>query len=377
MLKVNVEPIKVCYLLGSLNRGGTETLLLDLFNYSGQVPFEFSGIYRKEGTLSGKFHASNRRFRKLSPGRPWMLWLYLWQLRKVFIREKIKIVHAQQNLDALYAMIASIGLPIKRIQTIHGFDIGLRRFNRFMLYISLKICHVNVFVSHTQKNHFEEKYRIGKYTKKAVVYNGINPEKFNNPNKISIRSELSLSKTILLLGMVGNFVLGHDQLTICRFLALLSKSGIDFCFLFIGGKDESNPKLYEDCRNFCFDNNLEGKVLFLGSRSDVPVILPQLDAFFYASDHDTFGISVIEAIASGIPVFINNWEVMKEITENGRRAILYRTKDECDLFDKFSTYVESPELYKKKALENSSWAIQTYSIQSHIGQLFKVYNNLT
>lgn len=374
---MNVEPIKVCYLLGSLNRGGTETLLLDLFNYSGQVPFEFSGIYRKEGTLSEKFYASNRKFIKLSPGRPWMLWLYLWQLRKVFIREKIKIVHAQQNLDALYAMIASIGLPIKRIQTIHGFDIGLRRFNKFMLYISLKICHVNVFVSHTQKKYFENAYRFGNYATKAVVYNGINPEKFNIPIiNTSIRSELGLGKTSILLGMVGNFVPGHDQLTICRFLALLSKTGMDFCFLFIGGKDESNPKLYEDCRSFCVANNLEGKVLFLGSRSDVPVILPQLDAFFYASDHDTFGISVIEAIATGIPVFINDWKVMKEITENGERAILYRTKDEIDLLDKFSSYYKSPETYMKKSFENATWAKQTYSIKSHIEQLFGVYNSL-
>jgi glycosyltransferase involved in cell wall biosynthesis len=115
-------------------------------------------------------------------------------------------------------------------------------------------------------------------------------------------------------------------------------------------------------------------VLFLGSRADVPGLLSQLDAFFYASDHDTFGISVIEAMATGIPVFVNDWEVMKEITENGERAILYRTKEEEDLFSKFSSCFESPEIYKKKARENAIWAIRTYGIKSHIEQLFGVYD---
>lgn len=371
-----MKPIKVCYLLGSLNRGGTETLLLDLFSYFGEIPFEISGTYRKEGVLSGDFLASNRTLIKLTPGSVWLQWLYLWRLRQVFIRERITVVHAQQNLDALYAWIASFGLPIKRIQTIHGFDVGFRRFNKLILFISLRVCHVNIFVSHSQKKYFEHAYRIVNYATKAVVYNGINPEKFNIPVKTSIRSGLGLGKKSILMGMVANFVPGHDQLTICRFLALLSKTGLDFCFLFIGGKDDSNPQLYEDCRRFCIDNNLGNKVLFWGVRSDVPAILSQLNAFFYASDHDTFGLAVIEAIASGIPVFVNDWEVMKEITEYGERAILYRTKDEIDLLDKFSSFVESPEPHKKKAGENAAWAMQTYSIASHIEQLFGVYNSL-
>jgi len=238
------------------------------------------------------------------------------------------------------------------------------------------VCHVNIFVSHTQKKYFERAYQIRNYKQKAVVYNGINPEKFNISIIKSIRTELGLTEKPILLGMVGNFVAGHDQLTICRFLALLSVSNIDFYFLFVGNKDDSYPKLYDECINFCNDNKLKERVLFLGSRPDVPSILLQLDAFLYASDHDTFGISVIEAIVSGIPVFVNDWEVMKEITENGERAILYKTKDEIDLFDKFSAFVESPEVYKKKVGENAAWAMETYSIVNHIEQLFGVYISL-
>ncbi len=71
-----------------------------------------------------------------------------------------------------------------------------------------------------------------------------------------------------------------------------------FSFLFIGGKEKNNPHLYYECLAFCEENQISDNVIFLGSRPDAQVIIPQLDAFIYSSDHDTFGISVIEAIAS-------------------------------------------------------------------------------
>jgi len=36
--------MKVAYLLGSLNRGGTETLVLDVFKKASQAPFQVMGI---------------------------------------------------------------------------------------------------------------------------------------------------------------------------------------------------------------------------------------------------------------------------------------------------------------------------------------------
>jgi len=41
--------MKVSYLLGSLNRGGTETLTLDVFRKAATNGLELIGIYRKKG----------------------------------------------------------------------------------------------------------------------------------------------------------------------------------------------------------------------------------------------------------------------------------------------------------------------------------------
>jgi len=109
------------------------------------------------------------------------------------------------------------------------------------------------------------------------------------------------------------------------------------------------PHLYDDCVNYCKQNGLEYKVLFLGSRTDIPQILDQLDAFVYATDHDTFGIAVVEAMAVGVPVFVNDWEVMKEITVDGKYATLYKTKDEKDLLREFMLFLQNKQVCQSKS----------------------------
>jgi glycosyltransferase involved in cell wall biosynthesis len=366
--------MKVAYLLGSLNRGGTETLLLDVFNQSDNSPYEMVGVYRKEGELSDSFRASKVKIYKVEQGKNWMVLVFLWRLRKLFKLENPDIIHAQQSIDAIFARIACIGLQVKVIQTVHGYDFEKKKLFGFVIRMSLLLTNRNIFVSKTQRNYYELSYNQIEHIKNSVVYNGVNFDKFNTTEE-KLRDELGLNNN-LLMGMVGNFVKVREQMTVCRFLDLLNKREIDFTFLFIGRRDNNNPELYDDCQLFCKKNGLGDKVKFVGSRPDVPAILPQLDAFIYSTDHDTFGLAVVEAIASGIPVFVNDLEVMKEITENGKQANLYRTKNEFDLLDKFLLFLEQQEIFKKAALENAKWIRKTYSIQKHIFRLFDVYRGL-
>lgn len=371
----SVRGKKVAFLLGSLNRGGTETLILDIFNYD-QTCLEIIGIYRHEGDLSTLFHLSKTPIFKISPGRVWRLWLYFWRLRKFLIGSGVNIVHSHQRIDTIYAWLVCFGLKIKIIQTIHEFDFKNSISYKLLIHLSFIMADKDIFVSFYQKKYYVLNYNYINKLPLEVVYNGISFEKFFIENQLTLRDDLNLSDKSLLMGMVGNFTKGHDQMTICRFLFLLASLGVDFKFLFIGKKDLLNPQFFNDCYLFCQNNGLADKCLFLGSRSDVPAILVHLDAFLYSSDHDTFGISVIEAIATGIPVFVNDWDVMKEITENGERVILYKSKDEYDLLNKFNSYYSKPESYKQKAKENAKWAKETFSIGNHLKGLYSVYADI-
>jgi len=76
--------MKIAYSLGSLGRGGTETLLLDVFRNAKNADFDFIGIYRKVGfnSLKSEFEATEQKLFRLSPKFPFDL-LFLYKLRKL------------------------------------------------------------------------------------------------------------------------------------------------------------------------------------------------------------------------------------------------------------------------------------------------------
>lgn len=366
--------MKIAYLLGSLNRGGTETLLLDIFRNADKADFEIIGIYRKEGLLSDDFKQTGCPFFRLYPKGKHCI-SYFFRLRKLLEKQSVQIIHAQQSIDVIYAFIASLFTGIKIVLTFHGFPSKTIK-SKLINTIAIGCSDSVIFVSQYQKTVYQETYKLKESDKLRVVYNGISLDKLNDYTYSSIRKELNINEDVMLIGSVGNFVDVREPLTICRFLNLLKQQKTPFHFLFVGKKNEANPLIYDNCVNYCRENGFLNQVSFLGSRSDVPNILSQLDAFIYSTDHDTFGIAVIEAIMIGIPVFVNDWAVMKEIICQEELAILYKTKDEASLFRTFMLFLQNKNAYVNKSMQSSSLAKKFYSIEKHINELEKLYTNL-
>ncbi len=361
--------MKIAYLFGSLNRGGTETLMLDVCKNLQQADFEAIGVYRKKGILENEFLFTNIPFYFLPVSK--IRIKYVLKLRKLLINNQITIVHAQQPIDALYAYFACLGTNIKLFLTLHGFDVNVSR--RLLLFI-LKCTTANLYVSHYQKQYYIEKYKL-KESKQFVVYNGIDFDKLSIKQDTSkdIRTELNLSRDTILLGMVGNFNLVRNQMFVCHFLKLLNEQGVDFHFIFVGKRIESMADRFDNCVAYCQHNHLSSKVTFLGVRNDVPAILHALDAFVYATEHDTFGIAVVEAIAAGTPVFVNDWAVMNEVTEQGALATLYRSDNEQDLLKKFLVFLKHREEAIEASQRQSMLVKQKYGIKQHIINLKDIY----
>lgn len=363
--------MKVAFLLGSLNRGGLETLLLDVCQNIKDEHFEAFGVYRKGGVLEEQFLQSGVEFTKIKPSKN--ILPYLLKLRKFIKAKDIDIIHAQQPIDALYAYLATIGLNKRLVLTLHGFNFSTK--DRLLRFI-LKKTDENIYVSNYQREFYIKEFGL-KPAKQSVVYNGIDFQKFSiTATKNTLRNELKIKEETLLLGSVGNFNEVRDQMTICRFLKLLKDEEVDFHFVFIGKRVDSSPERFDRCVKFCYENGLEAQVSFLGVRQDVPQILPQLDSFIYSTDHDTFGIALVEAIASGKPVFVNDWIVMQEVTENGRTANIYKTKDEKDLLQKFITFLQNREQYNKQAEQSARHIKDKFSIENHIKSLKNTFMQL-
>lgn len=365
--------MKVAYLMGSLNRGGAETLVLDICKNAGKRDFEILLIHRKNGQLREDFLNSGVALHQIYPKRFFDIFYFL-RLRRIIIKNNILIIHSHQVIDAWFAYLATLFLPSKVVLSFHGHGVNSSPTSKLFRRLILIKSDLNIFVSEYQKKYYEKVYNY--LGKNVVIPNGIDFNKFCIPNNKSIRTELGLNNTDLLIGSVGNFTSGRDHFTLCKFISLLKKANIEFKFIFVGAESKVEPWVYQQCFDYCQKQGLDNNVIFLGTRSDVPAILSQLDAFIYSTEHDTFGIAVVEAMAMGLPVFVNDWDVMKEITNNGQWATLYQSKNPEDLLDKFSDFISNISKFKTNALLNALSIKKEYSIEAHLTKLAKIYQTV-
>lgn len=359
--------MKVAYTIGSLNFGGMEVLLLDSLKADTCKSVERLLIHRKGGDLEKEFHnIKGIKALKLFPkwGR---LIIYLCQLRKVFVKERVSIIHAQLWIDCIYAWIATIGLHIPILLTFHGYYLkkGIQSLPiKLAILMADRVC----FVSQMEQNIYENYYGNLLKNKGVVIYNGV------NFSKLKYSDKQKASEYPLQLCLVGSFGGVRSQEIIAMALAQLSddmREKIEFYF--IGGAGKNGGALLNECKQICKNCS---NVHFLGPMGDIPELLSQMDAFVYSSRRDTFGIAVVEAMASGLPIVVNDYPVMKEITKDIDSVLLYRTNDVSDCILKIEELVENICTLRERAYINKIHIQNSFSIEQHNKQLEDLYESV-
>jgi len=352
------EQKKIFHVISSFNRGGAEVLLTDLIQYRHLCNFNLFVLSNNGGPLLQKVEDAD--FQVAIHPRKGIDLKFIFYVRKYIKENRINIVHIHDIMNGWNILFACLLTNVKIVFTVHGWGRAKKK------YLLIKFVDHVGYVSKALKDHIN----AGNPHKESILYNGIASKKFGNSDH-SIRKEINIKEDSLLMGFVGNFNTVRDQLTVCKALKKLKENGIDFTFLFVGAAHIQ--ELYDECITYCKEQGLLENVKFLGSRSDVPEILSSLDLFVYSSNHDTFGIAVVEAMISGTPVVVNDLNVFNEITDGGRYARLYKSKDESDLAEQIEYLIKNPDERKALGLKGKKWAEDNYSIEAHIDQLNDLY----
>lgn len=365
----NNKKIKVAFVLGALNRGGAESLILDICRMSEYTPFEVICIYRKEGNLSDEFHKTNAHLIHITKSVSMIG--YMWRLRKVIQNEQISIIHSQTPSNTAVLGLSLLGCKTKLITTIHGFSFlnSNKLYQHFVFGISKAI----IFVSNYQQRLYSKRC-LNLQKKCHVVYNGIDTQKYEK--EYEIPDFYKNSDTVLKLCVVGNIRRARTYDVILKAISHLREDGMNNIGLYIvGNTPQEEQGLLDHYMILCEENGIDDIVHFVGSRNDVPAILRYSDIYIMSSI-ETFGIAVVEAMMSGIPVIVNDFNVMKEVTEEGKLAYLYKTGNAYDLEKKIRYVMNNIETYRNKAMNNSKYVKTKYSIENCINELNQVYMNI-
>jgi L-malate glycosyltransferase len=364
--------MKVLHILDSLNRGGTEVLALDVCRNARANGLELICAATGGGALEAEFQASGVEFIRLQRRLPVDLKVAR-QLRRLISQRDVQVVHTHQAVEAVHAYLAVRGLDVRQVLSFHLCMADAK--NRRALKFLTPRMDANIAVSRDLLDCLHTQAQFDTSRNFHVIYNGVDEQRLK-PTGRDVRAELGLTQNDLLLGMVGNFYADgrKDQLTVCRALPQLFAAAPQAHFIFVGAHAPEAPQAFDECLRVCLELGIMERVHFMGQRADIPDILRALDLFVFSSRADSFGVAVVEALMSGVPAVVSDIEALREVTNDGRNAVLFRTGDAADLARCLRELADDEARRKELGARGRVWAIEQFSIATHIARLRELYS---
>lgn len=162
----------------------------------------------------------------------------------------------------------------------------------------------------------------------------------------AIRKDFGVADDECLVGMVGRFDRQKGQLEFVQALKILNDQNVKFKAVFVGaptvGESQNNYDL--EVLNTVKGTSLESKVIFAGFLPDITKFMASLDIFVLPSYQETFGLVLLEAMASGVTVLATNAGGPPEIL--GDKEALFDPRSPQSLAKILAKYIGSPELRK-------------------------------
>ncbi len=298
-------PIRVLHVVVNMNRGGAETLIMNLYRNIDRSKIQFDFLTCREGIfddeiveLGGKVyqipyvtdighigycHALDRFFHE-HPGYP--------------------VIHS--HMDRMSGLILrgakKAGIPTR---IAHSHNTRSEGGIAARLYKWYSSTHIISSATHLLACSLTAAQWL--YSRKAedayILPNGIDCEKFAySPDaQLQVRRGLRISTNTLVVGHVGRFVHQKNHAFLIDTFAKLQHMVKDSILILVG--DGPLRKAMElKVENL----RLTEKVRFLGIRSDIENILQAFDVFVFPSFHEGLPVTLIEAQGVGLPCVISD-----------------------------------------------------------------------
>jgi glycosyltransferase involved in cell wall biosynthesis len=357
------RPLRICYLLASLDIGGCETQMVELARRLPKDRFSVDFVLlTHRGVLAPVAEEAGARLRLLGWARRRSRYHWLrWPLDLARLGPAIRAGH-YDILDAwmFHAYgLAALTLPISRVpvfvterQRLSDFKGEFGPAERLMDWMARRSEDVVVANAEAVKVDvagFEEidPRRI------RVIRNGVLiPPPMKPEERESIRRGWGFGPEQLVIGCVANYKLRKGLEAMLRVIAQL-RPGLPELRLVLVGEGGLRPEL----ERLIAELNLGGVALLHGREPDARRLYGAFDIAAHASETEGSPNAVVEAAAAGLPIVATRAGGTGEIFVDGESGSLVAVGDDEALARELRMLAEDPDLrrrYGTKARERVS-----------------------
>jgi len=284
------------------------------------------------------------------------------ELRRVIKQYDIDIVHAQLFWSNLVARLATpsskkLFTHIHNIQSKSSLQSKKAKVFERLVYNK----HETTFcVSEEVKRDYK---KIVPRANAVTLYNFIGDKFF--VDCISQKEKRNDDKIKLVA--VGTIKPQKNYPFLINVFAELKKRGRANIYLDVYGKGEEIPAFQKQIAELGIN------VEFKGENLKLEKIYPQYDGFIMASLYEGYGLSIIEAFASGLPAILSDINVIREVTNSN--GIFFNPESIEDCVEKILNFCDNKYNTAELVERGYTWAKKIAQKSSYLNKLLQYYNN--
>lgn len=374
-----VTPL-VVHVIHGLTTGGLENGLVNIINRTPRARYRHAVVCLSDaGSFADRIRSDKVPIIALqrSPGHSFRLY---WQLWSVLRRLRPNLVHTR-NLAALEAQIPAFFLSgVRRVHGEHGRDVfDLHGANRkYNLLRRLVRPLVQCYIAVSQDLAAWLVKTVGASPGRVrQIYNGVAWDQFHP--RAGRRPDLAPPGFIppggLVVGTVGRLAEVKDQVTLVKGFAAYLRSRPDkrpsLRLVIVG-----DGPLMARVRSCIRDEDVQNLVWLTGDRDDVPDLLRLMDLFVLPSLGEGISNTLLEAMATGLPLIATHVGGNPELVDEGCNGMLVPAADPQALGQAIGVYADDAKLISRHGKAGLVKVKEHFDWDRCVEQYLGVYDEL-
>jgi glycosyltransferase involved in cell wall biosynthesis len=271
------------------------------------------------------------------PISPWRDLRGFVELYRLLRQQRPDVLHASSSKAGVIGRLAALAARVPvRIFTVHGWAFTAHSGTASALYrwadrIAGRATTATICVSQRERAD-GLRARTCRADRTVVIPNGI---------EVDAYPQAPLERAVPRLISVGRLAAPKDWSTLLSALTRLDSEA--FAELAIVGEGPEREQIEDELAR----HSLGGRVRLLGQRDDVPRLLADADVFLLASRSEGLPLSVIEAMAAGLPVVASDVGGLRELVLEDETGALVPPGDPAALAEALRPLLADRELRRR------------------------------
>ena len=292
------------------------------------------------------------------------------KISKILRKNRLDIVHAHLARDYLSASIAArLNPSTKLIITRHVMFPISKFYSPLLSNVSKAIAVSNAVESNLQKIFSEEKI--------AQISNGVNLNKWIEVDKKNLSSDFRNKNNIplhaKLVGTIGELKKLKGQEDFIKAASKISAKFPDTFFIIVGEDNSKNEAFKKSLQKMASNLGLKDKMYFINWVDETASLLSAIDIFVSPSHSESFGLAILDAMASGKAIVAAATDGAKELLTDEKDKTLSPIGEPNKLADNIISLLKDKALLENLGKLNQKRAFNKFSLERMIKQTEEIY----